>query len=117
MTGRNLDVLFEDVPVTDEDNTLEELVDNVVFFAKRSEPGTRVQVNIVHDIDATIEGIKLFVEKYNELANFIHAQYQKDEQGNYGMLAGDGSVKQVQRSLQGALGGSINTGGKYSTLA
>jgi len=64
VTGRNLDILFEDVPVTDEDNTLEELLDGVVFHIKRSEPGTRVQVSIVHDIDATLESIKAFVEKY-----------------------------------------------------
>ena len=44
VTGRNLDVLFEDVPVTDDDNILEELVDNVVFNVHRSEPGTRFKL-------------------------------------------------------------------------
>ena len=34
VTGRNLDVLFEDVPVTDEDNNLEALVDGIIFKQK-----------------------------------------------------------------------------------
>lgn len=115
--GRNLDVLFEDVPVTDQDNDLDELVDGVVFHVKRSEPGTRVQVGIVHDIDATLEGIKAFVEKYNEVAKFINGQFVVDPKtGRAGILAGDGSIKTMMRQLQGSLGGAINTGGKYSTL-
>jgi len=118
VTGRNLDVLFEDVPVTDEDNTLEELIDGVVFFAKRSEPGTRVQVNITQDIDATLEGIKAFVEKYNQVANFVNSQFKIDEKTNKaGILAADSTVKSVMRGLQGSFGVRINTGGKYNTLS
>ena len=72
VTGRNVDVLFEDVPVTDEDNNLESLVDGVIFKAKRSEPGTSVQVNVTYDIDKTLEGIQDFVRKYNEVSSFIN---------------------------------------------
>lgn len=116
VTGRNLDVLFEDVPVTDEDNILEELLDDVVFNVKRSEPGTRVQVNIVHDIDKTMEGISAFVEKYNQIADFVHQQVALNPETNQaGILSGDASVKSVIRQLQGSL---FKTGGQgYSTLA
>ena len=118
VTGRNLDVLFEDVPVTDEDNNLEELVDGVVFNVKRSEPGTRVQVGIVHDIDATLESIGAFVSSYNELALAINEQFQVNPKTNRaGILSGDGSIKSIMRRLQGAVVQSLNTGGKYSTLA
>lgn len=115
--GRNLDVLFEDVPVTDEDNILEELVDGVVFNVKRSEPGTRVQVNIVYDTEATMESIKGFVEKYNQLANAINDQFKVDPKTQKaGILAGDSSIKSIIRRLQGSLIQAINTGGSYSTL-
>lgn len=117
VTGRNLDVLFEDVPVTDEDNTLEELVSGVVFFVKRSEPGTRIQVNIAHDLDATTEGIKAFVEKYNQVASFINQQFALNDQSNAGMLAGESSIKTVMRQLQSSFGGIVNTGGKFSTIS
>lgn len=118
VTGRNLDVLFEDVPVTDEDNDLDELVDGVVFNAKRSEPGTRVQLNIVHDIDATLEGIQEWLNKYNEVASFINEQYNIDPKTKRGgPLAPESAVKTVQRHLQQSVVAQVITGGKYNTLA
>ncbi|MFY7930561.1 MAG: flagellar filament capping protein FliD, partial [Oligoflexus sp.] len=109
VTGRNLDVLFEDVPVMDEDNSLEELVDGVVFNVKRSEPGTRIQVSINHDIDATLEGITAFVNGYNEIATFINSQFKVDAKtGKAGILASDGTIKTIMRGLQGQIGIPIN---------
>ena len=116
--GRDLDVLFEDVPVADNDNTLESLLDNVVFNVKRSEPGTRVQVSITHDIDETFKSIKGFVDKYNEVSNYINTQSKVDPNTNRGgSLSGDGSLKTIQRQLQSAIGFSLNKAKKYNTLA
>lgn len=118
VTGRNLDVLFEDVPITDEDNTLEELIDGVVLTAHRSEPGTRIQLNIVQDIDKTMEAIKAFVDKYNQVTKFINEQVQLNpETKRAGVLAADGSVRTIQRSLQTALGGTLGSARKYSSLS
>lgn len=118
VTGKNLDVLFEDVPVTDEDNDLDELVSNVTFKVKRAEPGTRIQVNVVHDLDTTLEGVKAFVEKYNQIADFIHNQFQVDpETQKAGMLSGDGTIKTVMRQLQSTVTTPTNTNGKFRTLA
>jgi flagellar hook-associated protein 2 len=118
VTGRDLDVLFEDVPVSDNDNDLDELIDGVVFHVKRSEPGTRVQVNIVNDVEATYTSIKNFVDKYNDVMNYLNSQFKLDPQTNKaGVLAADGSLKSIQRALQGALGFSIKGSKKFSTLA
>ena len=118
VSGRNLDVLFEDVPVTDEDNDLDELVDGIVFNAKRSEPGTRVQVSILHDIDATMEAIQEFINKYNEVAKFISDQFVINPQTRRaGTLAADSTIKSVQRQLQQAVAGVIPDNGSFSTLA
>ena len=115
--GRNLDILFEDVPVTDEDNNLDELVDNVVFNVKRAEPGTRVQVNITYDLEKTMESINSFIEKYNELAGFISEQYIVDANTNRaGILSGDSSTRTVMRRMQSAVVGAISSPGKWSTL-
>jgi flagellar hook-associated protein 2 len=118
VVGQNLDVLFEDVPVTDTKNSLDELIDGVVFNCKRSEPGTRVQVTIAYDIDKTLEGIKTFVEKYNAVSTFIHGQYQEDPKtGKRGILAGDSAVTTVMRGLQTTLGDSRTNAGKFQSLA
>lgn len=117
VTGRNLDALFEDVPITDEDNILDELIDGVNLTARRSEPGTRVNVNIVHDIEATIESIKGFVDKYNSIASFVNNQFQENpETGEYGILSADATLKYIMRQLQSSLV-SIPKGGEiYSSL-
>lgn len=116
--GRNLDVLFEDVPITDDDNILEDLVEGVVFNVKRAEPGTKVQLNITYDVDATLEAIKNFVNKYNEVVNFVHQQYKYDPQTKKaGLLAAEGSLRNVMRSLQSVFSGFIKTNGKYNNLA
>lgn len=118
VSGRNLDVLFEDVPVTDNDNSLEDLISGVNLQVKRSEPGTRVQVSILHDIEATVENIKGFVDKYNEVASYINSQFQKDPQtGQYGLLSGEQSIKLVMRQLQSALSRTQKFDNKFQTLA
>jgi len=118
VAGQNLDILFEDVPVTDEDNTLDELVDGVTFNVKRAEAGTRVQVNITHDVDKTLEGIKGFVEKFNQLSAFGHGQYQENpDTGERGVLAGEQSLSTVLRGIQGVIGNNRINGEKYQSLA
>ena len=117
VTGRNLDVLFEDVPVTDEDNTLDELIDGVTLSIRRSEPGTRIQISVVHDLDATVEGIKNFVDKYNSVANFINSQFiENPDTGQFGVLSGDSSIKLIMRQLQSALVALPKGGEKFNTL-
>ncbi len=118
VTGRNLDILFEDVPITDTDNNLEDLIEGVVFNVKRAEPGTRVQVNIAHDVEKTVESIKGFVEKYNKIASFVHDQFAVNpETQKAGLLAGDSSLKTILRSLQSAIIDPTNNRGKYNNLA
>lgn len=118
VAGQDLDVLFEDVPVTDTDNTLDELVDGVTFNVKRAEAGTRVQINITHDVDKTLEGIKAFVDKYNQLSSYGHSQYQEDpDTGKRGILAGDQSLSSVLRGVQSVIGNNRIASGKFQTLA
>ena len=110
-------MLFEDVPVTDEDNTLDELIDGVTLSIRRSEPGTRIQISVVHDLDATVEGIKNFVDKYNSVANFINGQFiENPDTGQYGVLSGDSSIKLVMRQLQSALVALPKGGERFNTL-
>ncbi len=117
VTGRNLDVLFEDVPVTDDDNQLDELVDGMTFHVKRAEPGTRVQISVNYDMDKTLEGIKGFVEKFNQIVGFAAEQSKSPADGQPGALSGDSSVRQIMRGLQGALFPQEIQNSKYHTLS
>jgi flagellar hook-associated protein 2 len=118
VTGHGLDVLFEDVPITDDKNTISEVVPGVTFNIKRAEPGTRITVGVSPDVDKTIEGIKAFVDKYNALAEFVHNQFAVDpETKKAGPLSGDGSLKMVMRQLQGVIAVPTNSTSKFNSLA
>lgn len=118
VTGKNLDIIFEDVPVTDTDNNLDELIAGVNLNAKRAEAGTKVQVTVGHDVELTIEGIQSFVDSYNEIASFISGQFTENpDTGGYGLLAGDSGIKMIMRRLQSSLYGSTNSGKKFNSLA
>ncbi len=116
--GKNLDLLFEDVPVTDTDNTLEDIVDGLTLNVRRSEPGTRVQLSVVHDIETTMESLKDFVTKYNSVIDFISKQTTENpETGEMGALSKESTLRSVTRNLQSSLFKMPNSGDKYSSLA
>lgn len=116
MTGRNLEMLFEDVMVFDEDNTVEGLIPGLVINAKRAEPGTKVTLKIDFDVDKTLESISGFVDAYNSVSEFIDRQFKIDPQTNRaGALSKDSTLKQLQRSLQSSL--QYQGSGKYRNLA
>ncbi len=116
--GQNLDVLFEDVHVTDVQNRLTELIDGVALDVKKAEPGTKVEVKVNFDMDKTFEAIKAFVDKYNDVAKYISDQFQKQADGKYGPLMGESSIKTVMRGLQETLYGKPSSEGqKFANLA
>lgn len=115
--GKNLDVMFEDVEISRPDNKLHDLIPGLKLDAKRSEPGTRVTVDVKHDIDRTVEGLKEFTSKYNEVAGFVNGQYHLDaETGRAGKLAADGNLRMLMRGLQQQIS-TPQTGGRYGSLA
>ena len=104
VTGKNLHVLFEDVDVYSENNTLSELLQGAVLNVKRAEPGTKVNISINYDIDATIESIKELVETYNKFSSFVEAQFKVNPETNRaGILAKDNTLKTLRRTIQSSL--------------
>lgn len=116
MSGRNLELFFEDVAVFDDDNTVEGLLPGLVINAKRAEPGTKVTLKIDFDVDATVESISNFVGAYNKVTDFIDKQFQINPATNRaGTLSKDNTLKQLQRNLQSAL--QYQGNGKFRNLA
>lgn len=116
-SARNLDVMFEDVAISRPDNQLKDLIPGLQLDAKRSEPGTRVSVGVKFDVDKTVEGLKDFTSKYNEVAGFVNGQHQRDATtGKVGLLANDGNLRMLMRGLQQHIS-TPQTGGRYGTLA
>ena len=117
ITGRNLEMLFEDVKVYNETNKVTELFPGMVLDVKKAEPGTKVNIKIDYDVDKSLESVKKFVESYNKVNDFIDKQFQVDPNTNRaGVLSKDNSLRSLRRALQSSIQFSLPTG-KYQTLA
>jgi flagellar hook-associated protein 2 len=115
VTGKNLEVLFEDVPVFDSDNTLESLMPGLTLTAKRAEPGTKISVKIDYDSDKSAELIQKFVESYNKVNSFVDKQFQLDPKTQKaGALSRDNTLRSLRRTIQGAL--QYRGEGKYANI-
>ncbi|MCA2960452.1 MAG: flagellar filament capping protein FliD [Silvanigrellales bacterium] len=116
VVGRNLEMSFEDVPVFDEDNSVEAVMPGLVMNAKRAEPGTKVTIKIDYDLEKTFESITGFIDNYNKVNEFVDKQFQVDPQTNQaGALSKDNTLKTLRRSLQNAM--QYRGNGKIQTLA
>ncbi len=106
VTAKNLKILFEDVPIYDETNSVKDILPGMSLTAKRSEPGLKVEIKVDYDVDKTFESIKTFVENYNKFNDFIEKQFQVDpETQRAGPLAYDNTLRTLKNSLRGPLQG------------
>lgn len=117
--GSDLKVSFEDVDVQRAANSFNDLVNGVTFNALRAAPGTKVRVDVTHDVPTTIGGIKAFTDSYNKIAQYTGDQFKLDPQAKVasGALAGDSSLRSVMRQLQGAIGSARSGGTQAKSLA
>lgn len=117
VTGKNLEMVFEDVKVYNETNKVTDLFPGMVLDVKKAEPGTKVNIKIDYDVDKSMESIKKFVESYNKVNEFIDKQFQINPETNKaGVLSKDNSLRSLRRALQSSVQFSIPNG-KYQTLA
>jgi len=118
VTGKNLEVLFEDVPIYEDNNTIKSLLPGLTLNAKRAEPGTKITLKIDYDVEKTSEAIKTFVENYNKLNIFLDKQFQVDPQTNKaGLLAHDNTLRALRRALQSPVQFQSSGGTVYKNLA
>ncbi|MBP9707325.1 MAG: flagellar filament capping protein FliD [Oligoflexales bacterium] len=112
----NLSMTMDDVEITRAANKFNDLVDGVQFDVKNAAPGTRIQVNIKHDVEKTAEGIKEFTDKYNQIIDF--AQKRSGPQESASALNGSTALRSVVRGLQSELSNApALRNSKYQTLA
>lgn len=115
--GRNLNMLFEDVPVYNDTNKVTELIPGMVLNVKKAAPDTKVILKVDYDVDKTMESIQKFVESYNKVNEFVDKQFKFDAETNKaGPLSKDNSLRTLRRAIQSAVQFSV-PGGKYQTLA
>ena len=113
--GKNLALKFDDVDIERSSNEVKDLVKGLKLDFSGAAAGTKVKVDVSHDVDLTKESIKNFTDKYNKIIDFSGKQFGKDAVGRE-VLAGDSNVRNMARTLQSTVR-SGNFSPKYQTLA
>ncbi len=104
--GSDAQITVDGVTVTSSDNTVEDVLSGVTLNLLNhaaSEP--TITLSIDRDIDAIMENISDFVDKYNEVAAYISQQQTYDEESETigGILFGNGTLSSVKSDLTSIL--------------
>lgn len=139
--GTNAKIIYNGLELEQQSNEFS--IGGVTYNLLKADPGTTVTVRVGQDIDAMVETIKGFVEKYNEvLAEINSALTEKryhdyppltdaqkeemtekeielwEERARSGLLRGDSLLSGIGASLRAAMGGMFgDTGDPFRTLA
>ena len=113
----NLDaeVKVNGLTITRSTNSIADAVTGLTLNLKKV-GATTVSIGASSEVTDKLQS---FVQAYNGVQDFIAAQYRKDGSGRpTGLLAGDPTLRGVQRQLREAVGASSTTnGGQFTSLA
>jgi len=105
--------------ITSSDNTVDDVIAGVMLDLTKADPGTTVTLNIDRDVDAVLENVSNFVDKYNEIADYISKQqdYDQENETTGGVLFGDGTLSSVRSDLTSILTQTVwGVSSEFSTL-
>ncbi len=77
-----------------------------------TEPNATTRVTVTTDTEATSEKVKEFVDKYNEIVDFIEAQSVVNEDGEaQSELFGDVTLRSIRSTLRSIVGSTVDEAG------
>ena len=105
VAGADAAITVDGVTVTDDSNTIDDVIEGVTLNLVKADSGVTVTLKIEHDIDAIKANIQGFVDKYNSVMTYISTQfsYDEDSETTGGVLFGDGTLRSVKSDLTSAL--------------
>jgi flagellar hook-associated protein 2 len=114
------EVKIDNVSYFRDTNNFDDVIPGVKLTVKNAEPGNIIDLSIENNNSGIKDGIKKFVDTYNELRDYIKGQQVVSEDGavdSDAILYGDTLLSSLNLSLQSIIGGSYGSGGTtLSTL-
>lgn len=105
VSGADASLEIEGVAITRSSNTVDDVISGVTLNLLAADEDTTVTLNVARNTDSIVTKISDFVDKYNEVASFIHEQqsYDTETQTTGGVLFGDGTLTSIQGDLTTAI--------------
>ncbi len=98
------------IEMTRSTNTIDDVVDNITLDLEKT---GKTDITIKKDPSKIIDGIKDFVEKYNNTINVISTDTKYDSKNKEaGIFQGNSEIRNISRSLQDIISTTISKDGK-----
>ncbi len=113
-------IKIDGITYSRDSNNISDILTGVTINVKNADPATTINLSIENDNSGVKTGIQEFITSYNALRDYIKTQQVVSDGGTVDdtvVLFGDTIMENLNRSLQGIVGGSYGSGGtSLSTL-
>ncbi len=119
VVGADAELSVNGIDVVRSSNKITDLITGVTLdlTGEDSTGLIATKLTVSADGEATGEKIKEFINKYNDIIDFIEAQSKVDEDGQTGSpIFGDSSLRSIRSSLRSIMGKEIDTGNSEFSL-
>ncbi len=111
LTAQDGEFVINGIVVTRSSNVVDDLIDDVIFtFNNTSSTSEYVQVGA--DTERAVESLRMFVEQYNSVHDYIREKLEKREADtpdtSRGLLQGDTTLMQIERSLRNLVNSPVS---------
>ncbi len=105
VSGADASLEIEGVAITRSSNTVDDVIAGVTLNLLAADEDTTVTLNVARDTDSIVTKISDLVDKYNDVASFIHEQqsYDTETKTTGGVLFGDGTLSSIKSDLTAAI--------------
>ncbi len=120
IAGQDAVVEIDGVAVTTASNVIDDVISGVTLNLAGASEDTTLTLNIDHDNENILSNLETFVEKYNDVMDYIDTQFNYDTEAEEtgGILFGDGTLRSVKDDLTALLGTEIwGLDSAFSSLA
>jgi flagellar hook-associated protein 2 len=115
--GQNAKLTIDGVPIESSTNEVSDAIPGVKLELNGNVSGTEVRLKVGQDVAGAQQAIKNFASAYNDIVSQINSQFQYNSvTKSSGILAGDGTVRNLQASLLSLGSFQGPEGSKYQTL-
>ena len=105
------------IAITSGDNTIEGAIPGTTLTLLKADPSTTVTLSVSRDNSAIKTLVDNFVTAYNDLTDYLDAQFAASAEGNSTAIGRDGLVRGLRNSLRQTVSQAYSVGGAFSYLA
>ena len=105
------------IAITSADNTIEGAIPGTTLTLLKADPATTVTLSVARDNQQIKTLVDNFTTAYNDLTNYLDAQFTASGEGSDTAIGRDGLVRGLRNSMRQTLSQAYSVGGAFSYLA